>query len=43
MKIHASYDKKYRKEAKGNENSKRIVLKLLEKLEEGHHIVFTDS
>ena len=35
MKIHANYDKKYLKNVKGNENSKRIVRELVEELQEG--------
>lgn len=42
MKVHANYDKRFRKEAKGNENSQRIVLELIEGLKEGH-IIFADS
>jgi len=42
MKIHANYDKKFRKKAKGNENSKRIVLEMIEELNKGH-IIFADS
>ncbi len=32
MNLHTNYDKKFRKEAKGNENSQRIVLDLIEEL-----------
>jgi len=42
MKIHANYDRKFRKKAKGNDNSKRIVLELIEELNKGH-IIFSDS
>lgn len=40
--MHGNYDKKFRKNAKEEENSKRIVLELIEELEKGH-IVFAYS
>jgi len=42
MKIHGNYDKRFRKKAKGTDNSKRIVLELIEELNKGH-IIFADS